>query len=476
MPNPLLSRTLAALSTLLIVCACLLCPAPAHAGSPNLSPAAANARREVVNLFSDEMQQAAMKLKWHGERLTEDTVYAVALTGLSWELAWGNDHLFSLAWGDLRKVPTLGKRGNKSYAALVAEVQRDYADHNYQQAVNVAGENFSLDEIGCDVNLKEPVGYSLLELGQPERAFPIFSAPFDPSHALINVAEANRKFREAALDAARRAGLTREAIAFAVSLLLEPGQDTPNVHAGALGYLEQVGVDVDRILLGILQAPEHLHNLPAYQYVAADLMAYRASPRLLPFLLHLADSDDVYLRSRAVIGLGILAYKPRPGDPPDWGGKAVLIALREYGLSSGERKLIDREIAQAADSDKYRLRSAAALALALTGEEENVPLLQKLAKDRAYVLSTPEGDAANGGRVHHLLFPVRMAAAVGLARFGIQMEAVGGDYVGKALDVARRGGEDVTNDRRSLRREVAGQIYVSPLDVATAAPLASAHR
>jgi HEAT repeat protein len=459
---------------LLLVGVCLSSLAPARALAASPSPGAANAGGEIIRLFSDEMQQATAKLKWRGERLTEDTVYAVALTGLSWELAWGNDHLFSLAWGDYRKVPTLSKRGGNSYSALVAEVQRYYADHDYRRAVSIAFANFSLDEIGCDVDLKEPVGYSLLTMGQPERAFPLFAAPFDPTRSLLNVAEADRKFREAALNAARRAGLTKEAIAFALSLLLEPGQDAPTLNETALRYLEEVGVDVERVLLGILQTPEHLRDLPAYQYAAADLLAYRASPRLLPFLLHLAQSDDVYLRSRAVIGLGIAAYQPRAADPMDWTEKAVLMPLREYGLSAAERKLIDKEIRDAAVSDKYRLRAAAGLALALTGTEENVPLLQKLARDRAYVLSTPEVSA--GGHVRHLMFPVRMAAAVGLARFGIQADPGGGDLAGKALDTARRGGEDVTNDRRNLRREVASHIYVSPLDMAAAAPLTSARR
>src|SRR5579871_2686855 len=78
--------------------------------------------REITRLFGEEVQQATTKLKWHGERLTEDTIYAIALTGVSWEPAWGKDHLFSLAWGDLHKVPTLGKR-KRDYSALVTEIQ-----------------------------------------------------------------------------------------------------------------------------------------------------------------------------------------------------------------------------------------------------------------------------------------------------------------------------------------------------------------
>ncbi|HZO90468.1 MAG TPA: hypothetical protein VFB38_19230 [Chthonomonadaceae bacterium] len=478
MPNYLYHRLVSAGMLSLIAVSLSLFPLVAARGLAPAGPfapgPARSATREVMNLFSEEMQQAPLKLKWHGERLTEDTIYAIALTGLSWEPAWGKEHLFSLAWGDCRKVPTLGKRSGRSYSALVGQIQRDYENHNYRQAVSLASANFSLDEIGCDVNLKEAVGYSLLAMGQPERAFPILAAPFEPTHSVFNVAEANRRFREAAFEAATRAGLKKEAIAFALSLLLEPGQDAPHLHQRALRYLEQEGVDIDRVLLGVLQAPDRLRGLPAYEYAATDLLAYRATPRLLPFLLHLANSDDVYLRSRAVIGLGILAYQPRPDDSPAWADRMVLRPLREYGLSAGERRLIDREIQEAASSDKYRLRAAAALALGLVGEEESVPLLQKLAKDRAYVLSTP--DVLGSSRARRIQFPVRMAAAAALARYGLTVDPGGGDLSGKALEQAKRGGKDETNDRRNLRRDVASQIYVTPLDVATAAPLTATRR
>jgi hypothetical protein len=38
--------------------------------------------RDVANLFSDEIQQVTVKMKWRGERLTDDTLYAAALTGV----------------------------------------------------------------------------------------------------------------------------------------------------------------------------------------------------------------------------------------------------------------------------------------------------------------------------------------------------------------------------------------------------------
>jgi len=454
--------------TLIIGCFGLLAFSPAGALARSAS---ANARREIMALFGEEMQQAALKLKWRGERLTEDTVYAVALTGLSWETAWGKERPFSLAWGDWRKLA--GKRGGRNAAGVIEEARHRYEAHDCDGAVVVASSDFSPEEIGCDPVLKEAVGQSLLALGRPEQAFPVFASPFDPSRGTGDVRETDRRFREAAFEAARRANLTKEAVAFGLSLLLDPGQESAGVNQKALAYLESLGVEIDRVLLGILQAPERLRGIAAYVYPAADLLAYRASPRLLPFLLHLANSDDVHLRGRAVLGLGIMAYQARPGEPSDWAGRVVWSPLREYGLSVGERKLIAKEIREAADSDRYRLRVAAAQAAALVADDESLPLLQKLAKDRAYTLSPAERDKRAPRR---LVFPVREAAAAGLARYGIQVDPGGGEFAGKALDRARRGGDDQTNDRRNLRRDAACQIAITPLDSTTAPPFTLTQR
>ena len=465
MPNPFSYpgvRLLAAWLPMPFAVWCLLLfPAHVYAGEPHQS--ARRPSQEIDRLFGEDMRQANANLKWRGERLTEDSVYAVALSGLSWELAWGKEHLFSLGWGDCRKVPTLNKRkGN--YAALIGEIQQLYDRHDYRRAVEIATANFSLDEIGCDVNLKESVGYSLLETGRPEQAFPIFSAPFEPVRTLPSIPDANRRFREAAFTAAERAGLKREAIAFAVSLLLEPGADPPAVPSRQIQYLEKQGVDIDRLLLGVLQSPERLRGLPAYYYAAADLIAYRASPRLLPFMLHLANSDDAYLRSRALLGLGIVGYQARPGDPPGWSAQIVSVPLREYGVSSGERKLIDREIREGIASDKYRIRMAAALALGLIGEEDSQMQLQKLARDHAYLLSSLDPVGPDRGKGKRIAFPVRTAASVSLARYGVRTDPGNGDLSGKDLDKARHGNQDVTGDHRNLRHDVVSQIFLTPLD------------
>ena len=435
-----------------------------------LSRCAADSKKsahDVANLFSEEIQQVVVKMKWRGERLTDDTLYAAALTGLSWETAWGKDHLFSLAWGDLKKL-TKGKR-KENMEAVIENVQRLTESRQYQRAINLATSNFTLEEIGCDSELKPAIGHCFFAIGQPERAYPIFASPFDPGRNPENLVETNRKLREAAFEAAQQAGLPRSAIAFALSLLLEPGTEMPTVNQKALRYLEMQGVDLDRVLLGILQAPERLRGLPRYYYAASDLMVTRATPRLLPFLMHLAQSDDDYLRSRALLGLGVAGYRERKEEPRGWTETILPGAnLREYGISVGERKLIDREIKEAANDGSFRLRTSAVLAAGLLGDNEYLALLQKLSKDRAYVLSPVPPHTKNPRRT--ILFPVRMAVSAGLARYGVMLDAGGGEMDSKALDKAKRGGQDVTNDKRGLKREVASQLWITPIDRATAAP------
>ncbi len=447
------------------VLCCFCAGVIASLSAPRCAADSKGSSRDIINLFSDEIQQVVVKLKWRGERLTDDTLYAAALTGLSWEPSWGKDHLFSLAWGDLKKVSTKkrDKNAEKRAQDTIGQVVRLTSLRQFQQAIDTATATFSLEEIGCDVLLKECIGRSFFAIGQPERAFPIFASPFDPARTPDNLPATNRQLRESAFETARRAGLPRSAIAFALSLLLEPGSDLPQVHRDALRYLEAQGVDLDRVLLGILQAPERLRGLPRYYYAAADLLVARATPRLLPFLMHLAQSDDVYLRSRALLGLGVAGYRKRSVDSGRWSDNILPGAnLREYGLSVGERKLIDREIKEASNDGSYRLRAAAALAAGLLGDDEYLPLLQKLSRDRAYVLSPVPPRTKNPRRT--ILFPVRMAAAAGLARHGVQHDPGSGEMDKKALDAATRGGQEVTHDKRGLKREVASQIWISPID------------
>ena len=449
------------------VLSCLVCVVCTLGVVPRCAADSKKSARDVANLFSEEIQQVTVKLKWRGERLTDDTLYAAALTGLSWEACWGKDHLFSLAWGDLKKL-TKGKRKDNT-ESVIENVQHLAEARQYQKAIDLATSNFTLEEISTDSDLKQSIGKCFLAMGQPERAYPIFAAPFDPGRTPDNLNETNRKVRESAFEAAQKAGLPRSAIAFALSLLLEPGTEAPTVDMNALHYLETQGVDLDRVLLGILQAPERLRGLPRYYYASSDLLVTRATPRLLPFLMHLAQSDDDYLRGRALLGLGVAGYRSRKEEPRGWTDTVLPGAvLREYGISVGERKLIDREIKEAANDGSFRLRTSAALAAGLLGDDESLALLQKLARDRAYVLSPAPPRVKNPRRT--ILFPVRMAASAGLARYGVMLDAGGGEMDGKALDKAKRGGQDVTGDKHGLKREVASQLWITPMDRATAAP------
>jgi hypothetical protein len=336
--------------------------------------APAVASDSITRLFADEMRQVTTNLKWRGERLTDDTVYAAAVTGLSWQPAWGKQHLFSLAWGDLKKTARSEKRPPLK-ESQVQQLVNLYQARDYPGVTAMASTHFSSTEISGEIRLKEAVGGSYLALMQPHRAFPVFASPFDPERRK-DVSTENGAFRMAAFTAAQRAGLTKEAIAFGLSLLLEPAdRENPLIQDSIFRYLTGAGVEIERVALGILQAPSGLHGLPFYTYAAADLLALRALPRHLPYLTHLSDTDDTYLRARALIGLGIVAYQTHPLGPVGWEGKLLYTSylarpFRQYGLSSGERGLIMKELKEAASSDRYRLRAAAAVAAGLMGSDD----------------------------------------------------------------------------------------------------------
>lgn len=415
------------------------------------------AQGEADVLFRDEMRQAQSGLHWRGERLTDECVYAAAVTGASWESAWGREPLFWMGWRDCRD------RGGRLAARereATEEIRTAFAVQDYRRVISVAMNAFSLEQISCDPELKTAVGTSFLELGQPERAFPIFASPFKAARITRELIDRNRLFRERALEAARRAGLRKEAIAFQVSLLLAPGGERPEVDQHALEDLERAGVDIDRVLRGILAAPPRLRGLPEYTYSAADLLALRARPRDLPLLLALEESDDVHLRSRALLGLGILAFRARSTDSPDRLHAIVPVSLQEVGVSEGQRALIHRAVLDAARDGRYRLRAAAALALGLIGDEGDLSLLRRLAQDRAYVLSPPGSD-----RTQRIQFPVCRAAAAALGRFGVTVFPSDLVLASRSLESVRRGNQDVSHDRSGLRREVYCALAVVPTDL-----------
>ena len=427
--------------------------------------------RDVIRLFRDEIQDATTKMKWRGERLSEDTIYAAALTGLSWQSAWGKNPLFSMQWGDLKKAEPKGKRRKpQETEKLIASVQQREYNGDAKGAVMLAEANFAPLEIALNPTLKTSVGGALKKMQEPERAFEIYAAPFDPGKKSTNAPELNREFRLTAFDLARRTALRREdnseeykrqAIAFALSLLLQPDTENRLLDTELVAYLEREGVDLDRVALGILQAPSGLPGLPQYAYVASDLLLLRATPRLLPYLMHLAQSNDVHIRSRSVVALATVAYQRQRNDAPGWSKKLTSNELREYGLSSGERKMIVQEAMEAVKSDNYRLRMAGAQALGLLGDEKSVALLQKLTKDPAYTLS-PQ---IKGTNVRTIQFPVRAAACAAAFRFDFKWNPGGGTSSGKDLDTQKRGGQDVTNDRRNFRKEMSLPLRITPLDM-----------
>ena len=460
----LLSHRILIRSLILLTALLLLLTPPAKAGIGRRKVSHRQVRaNQVGKLFQNEIRHAEDKLKWRGPQLSDDTLYALALTGASWESAWGKETLFSLAWGGGRSSAVTHKVEAQNNVDLVRQIKSSYEQKDYRKTVEMSLANFSLQDIGENVSLKESVGNSLMELGRPEQAFPIFSSPFNSSNDIGNLSALDRHFRELALDAAERAGLTREGVAFAFSLILNPGSDSSTLHLRAWGYLEKMQVDMDRVLLGILQSPERLHGLPEFIYPAADLLVLRASPRLVPYLLILSESQDVYLKCRSLLALGVAGYQSSEKESPDWLSRVLYSPIQSFSLSSGQSKLIEKRIREGYNSDRYKIRIASALALALTDVADARQLLLKLSKDRAYVLSTAKDSPFNSRR-KHIDYPVRAAAAAALARYGIKQEVIQGDFEGKVLESARRGGQDASSEKFGTRKSSSEPIRVSPQD------------
>lgn len=257
----------------------------------------------------------------------------------------------------------------------------------------------------------------------------------------------------------------RDAVPFGLSVLLEPDGDSRGWHEAAT-HLFRLGEDLDRVLVGILNAPDRLRALPAMRYAAADLLVLRANPRLLTLLLTLAESSDRYLRSRAVAALGVIAYRsdglanclwalgaPLTGYYIEMGSTVSTTsraALRVNGISAVQQRMLADVFRRAAEDKNYHVRAAAALALGLAGNEDDIPQLQKLAKDHAYIRRQDSGPK---GRVQ-ITFPVRDQAAQSLARFGRSVEIGSGVYEPKQIGKATRGGQDVTKDHSDIHPDL----------------------
>ncbi len=254
---------------------------------------------------------------------------------------------------------------------------------------------------------------------------------------------------------ARQAKERKEAFAFALSLVLDPPNYDNVAWVQAFEYLRAYDADFDKALIGVLQAPEKLPVLPAYQHAVMDALVHRASPRLLPLFLNLAEAKDPFLRSRAIVGLGVVGYRARAGASDSI--PEFKVVLHENGISAVQQRLISQTITRAAQDSNFRVRAAAALALGLTGDEEDLAVLKKLAKDKAYiVLATPDKST------REIVYPVRYQAARSLARFRQEEEEdAHGTYSGKALGKATRGGQDITKEASGAHHEPATRILVT---------------
>ncbi len=252
--------------------------------------------------------------------------------------------------------------------------------------------------------------------------------------------------RREAFEAATRANAPKFAFAFALSLVLEPPAQDERTWLEAFRYLSRYDAEFDRVLIGVLQAPSKLPLLPVYDYAAADVLMHRASPPLLTLYLTLSESSDRYLRSRAVAALGIVAYRERPGSGNRVAGLAS--PLRENSISAVQQRIIYEQVRKAAEDKNYQSRAAAAFALGLMGDESDIPRLERLMRDPAY-LSLPTDER----ETRRVIFPVRTQAAAALARFGQRRETGNGLFAGRALREATRGGKNVTNDYGDLRRD-----------------------
>ncbi len=252
--------------------------------------------------------------------------------------------------------------------------------------------------------------------------------------------------RARAFEGARSAGQEKIAFSFAFSLALDPErQDT--AWRDARQFLGRYGRDYEQALAGILQSPDKLPLLPSYTYAAADLLAMRGNPKLRALFFTLAESSDRYLRSRGIAGLGASAFR---GEPASRHVAEAADRPREFSVSAVERRMIDEALRRAAEDKNWHTRAAAAYALGLCGDESELPLLEKLATDRAYIIERT-GDK----RTSQVAYPVRSAASRALEALGKTTSGVTeGVFSGKELQRALRGGQNVTNDHSDVDRKL----------------------
>ncbi len=260
---------------------------------------------------------------------------------------------------------------------------------------------------------------------------------------------ADAKGRLAGYLAATQSDNQKLAVPYALSLALDPDDLGRPLWSSIHAYLGRFDDDYDDVLVGIEEAPRDLPILSLYQYAAADLLVWRASPRLIPFLLTMASSGDAYLRSRAIAALGVAAYDPSTSSAQEVLG---ILKLKAGSISANQRRMVTYTLRRAVTDDNYRVRAAAAFALGLAGGQEDIALLKMLGKDRAYTVHPVDADS---GTQWDYDFPVRREAYSALSRLGEPLVRFDLGTTTEPHEVPRmvKGCRNVTRDMSGMRKD-----------------------
>ncbi len=273
----------------------------------------------------------------------------------------------------------------------------------------------------------------------------------DTKHLVYSPLQTRIRGYRAALQLADK----RAAFSFALSLVLEPDSPAETIWSTAYEVVAAYGDGFDRVLVGILSAPTSMPLLPKLAYPAADVLVMRADPKHIPLFLALAQSRDVYLRSRGIAGLGLVSCTESAALAGHIEG--LLAPIRTCSVSATQRAMFSELFEKAAKDRSYRVRGAAALALGLAGDDESRSLLVRLARDPAYIIM--EGQSRGSRRV---VYPVRATAETVLARLGYPVTRSGGEFADRDLRKATRGGRDVTRDTRGTARGMISRVLFNP--------------
>ncbi len=420
----------------------------------------ARADGSVNSLFAADFAQAP-KLLHYGRPLSDDSLYALTVTGASWEQCWGPQTLFYMGWLNGGQNRLTGKDVNQRLKA----VERALTDRDYQSIPSLSS-GFTTLQISANPTLKLADGLALLRTGDPSGAFNILATPY---HTIGRQDPAlDYRFRSLAYQAAVKSGHIRSAISFGLSLVLQPKPVTlpavPRLPQDVVSFLRDQGIDLERVALGILETPTGLRHMDYYTYAAADLICLKPTPDLLPVLFSMLHTGDTYLRARGIVALGSVDYHPTTrGD--NWTRNILPDRQVNYGLSADQQNAIESTARQFLRDSNWRLRAAGCLALAFIGGDENHRLLDTMVNDKAYVLGPPDRSG-----MRWLTFPVRVAADTALTRWQEQVTPGGGMVDRNSLARETRGCTNVTGDTSGLRGTFASVIAVSPADTVLPRP------